>query len=123
MWPCTKANCAFETPMPCFDRRATVSRAIGLTPLLYRAELPLSRIRSAQERVHVYVDVSGSMEGIKGALYGAVLDCRELVHPTIHLFSTEVAEASPAQLRAGFCRSTNGTSSYSSKCWQAAHSR
>ena len=63
----------------------------------------------AQERVHIYVDVSGSMEGIKGALYGAVLDCEALVHPQVHLFSTQVAEVTPAQLRAGMCKSTGGT--------------
>ena len=38
--------------------------------------------------------VSGSMDGIKSALYGAVLDCEDLVNPTIHLFSTRVADIS-----------------------------
>ena len=49
------------------------------------------------------------MEGVKGPLYGAVLDCEALVHPQVHLFSTQVAEVTPAQLRAGICRSTGGT--------------
>jgi hypothetical protein len=98
-----------ETPVPCVDRRALVSRALGMTPLLYRSELQIAQPVPAQERVHIYVDVSGSMDGIKGALYGAVLDCQALIYPQVHLFSTEVAEASPAQLRAGFCRSTGGT--------------
>ena len=98
-----------ESPIPVADRRALVSRALGMTPLLYRNELSISQVRPEQERVHIYVDVSGSVEGIKGPLYGAVLDCQELVHPVVHLFSTQVAEVTPAQLRAGLCRSTGGT--------------
>ena len=98
-----------ETPIPLPDRRAATCRALGLTPLLYRGEVPALQRVPAQERVHVYVDVSGSMDGIKGPLYGAVLDCQALVHPRVHLFSTQVAEVTPAQMRAGVCRSTGGT--------------
>jgi hypothetical protein len=38
-----------------------------------------------------------------------VLDCQALVNPKVHLFSTQVAEVTPAQMRAGVCRSTGGT--------------
>ena len=103
------AEIQIESPMPSADRRTMVSRALGATPLLYRAAVPSRQPVPAQERVHIYLDVSGSMEGIKGALYGAVLDCEALVHPQVHLFSTEVAEVSAAQLRAGICKSTGGT--------------
>jgi hypothetical protein len=61
------------------------------------------------ERVHVYLDVSGSMDAVKGPLYGAVLDCETLVYPVVHLFSTKVADISLAELRRGVCRSTGGT--------------
>lgn len=98
-----------ESPVPGADRRAMVSRALGATPLLFRTDLQSTQSIPAQERVHIYVDVSGSMEGIKGALYGAVLDCEALVHPQVHLFSTQVAEVTPAQMRAGLCKSTGGT--------------
>ena len=98
-----------ETPLPGPDRRAMVRRALGATPLLYRSELRATQPLPAQERVHVYVDVSGSMEGLKGALYGAVLDCEAVVHPKVHLFSTEIADVGLAELRAGICRSTDGT--------------
>jgi hypothetical protein len=57
----------------------------------------------------VYVDVSGSIGDLAGALYGAVLDCGELVHPSIHLFSTAVADVSLRELRAGVCHTTGGT--------------
>lgn len=105
----TVAPMVVETPVPVPDRRAATCRALGMTPLLYRGEVAVSQRLPEQERVHVYVDVSGSMEGIKGPLYGAVLDCQALVHPKVHLFSTQVAEVTPAQMRAGVCRSTGGT--------------
>lgn len=60
--------------------------------------------------MHIYVDVSGSIGELKGALYGAVLDCHELVEPQVHLFSTEVANVSLAELRRGICHTTGGTS-------------
>lgn len=98
-----------QSPVPGFDRRAVVARAIGTTQLLYRHEVPNQPPVSIGERVHVYLDVSGSMEGIREALYGAVLDCAAYVHPQVHLFSTRVAEATLAQVRRGHCSSTGGT--------------
>ena len=44
------------------------------------------------------------------ALARAIVDCGDRVHRTVHLFSTRVADVSLAQLRAGECRSTGGTS-------------
>ena len=67
------------------------------------------RRRPSAEPVHVYLDVSGSMNSVREALYGAILDCRGDVHPVVHLFSTQIAEATLAELRAGVCRSTGGT--------------
>ena len=98
-----------QQPIPQLDRRALVQRALGYAPLLYRAQLPMRRVLPAGERVHVYLDVSGSIAGIKGMLYGAVLDCRADVHPTIHLFSAAIADVSLAELSRGVCRSTGGT--------------
>jgi len=98
-----------ETPVPAPERRATVLRALGATPLLFRAETSAPRPLPSHERVHVYVDVSGSMSGIEGPLYGAVLDCEGFVDRRIHLFSTVVADVTTAQLRAGLVRSTSGT--------------
>jgi hypothetical protein len=100
------AEIQIESPVPCADRRAMVSRALGGTPLLYRAPLQTRQSMPAQERVHIYVDVSGSMEGIKG-IYGAVLDCS--TRPSAGAPSRPMAEVTPAQLRAGICKSTGGT--------------
>ena len=105
----TTGETLIESPIPGPDRRAMTSRALGITPLLYRSVSPATQRRPDQDRVHIYVDVSGSMEDLKGARYGAVLDCEARVHPKVHLCATAVAEVSPAQLRAGVCRSTGGT--------------
>jgi hypothetical protein len=98
-----------ESPLPVQDRRALVLRALVATPLLYRTPVDVLRSQPCGERVHVYLDVSGSVNEVKGALYGAILDCGDRVHPVVHLFSTEVADCSLAQLRRGWCKSTGGT--------------
>ena len=46
---------------------------------------------------------------IKGALYGAVLDCESDVYPRVHLFSTRVADVGLHELRNGRCITTGGT--------------
>jgi hypothetical protein len=100
---------AVLSPIPGRDRRAAVLRALGVPQLLYRQESPIMR-RASCERVHVYLDVSGSIGELKGAIYGAVLDCHEFVHPLVHLFSTVVDDVSLTGLRQGECRTTAGTS-------------
>ena len=97
------------TPMPGLGRRSMVLRALGQEPLLHAGQVAWRRTVPSGERVHVYLDVSGSMDAVKGPLYGAVLDCEALVHPTVHLFSTAVADVSLAELRRGVCKSTAGT--------------
>ena len=97
------------TPIPGLGRRSMVLRALGHEPLLHAGQVAWRRTVNSGERVHVYLDVSGSMEGVLAPLYGAVLDCEEFVHPTVHLFSTEVADVSLAELRQGVCKTTGGT--------------
>ena len=98
-----------DGPLPNAARRSLVLRALGQQPLLHPTSLPFVRRGNGGERVHVYVDVSGSMQGVLEAIYGAVFDCRKLVHPQVHLFSTRVADISLAQLRTGLSHSTGGT--------------
>ena len=97
------------TPIPHLDRRAGVLRALGTEPLLYTGPATIRRRKPSAERVHIYIDVSGSMNGIKGAIYGAVIDCREWVHPRVHLFSNAIADISHDELRNGIVKSTGGT--------------
>ena len=98
-----------QTPIPIFDRRSIVLQGLGVEPLLHSGQVSVRRRTTVGERVHVYLDVSGSMDGLKGALYGAILDCKEFVDPTVHLFSTKVADVSLAEVRQGIVRSTYGT--------------
>jgi hypothetical protein len=106
----TDSPMEIESPIPQLARRALVTRSLGGTPLLYRSEVDNRQCRPVAERVQIYVDVSGSMDTLKGALYGAVLDCVEWVFPQICLFSTATVDVTPAQLRAGVCETTGGTS-------------
>ena len=98
-----------ETPIPHLDRRSVVLRALGVQPLLHPGSIPISRRVPSGEKVHVYVDVSGSMEGVKDALYGAILDSRKWVHPNVHLFSTEIADVNLDEVQKGIVRSTGET--------------
>ena len=100
---------AVPVPIPTLDRRTSVLRSLGFEPLLHTGNVPWRRRVPAGERVHVYLDVSGSMDGVKNALYGAILDCEGYVQPTVHLFSTKVADIDLAGLRAGICKTTGGT--------------
>jgi hypothetical protein len=62
------------------------------------------------ERIHVYLDVSGSVSDVRGSLYGAVLAAKALVFPVVHIFSTTVEDITLDQMKKGVCRSTGGTS-------------
>jgi hypothetical protein len=97
------------TPIPGLGRRSMVLRSLGVEPLLHVNQVPWRHSVRSGERVHVYLDVSGSMDCVKGPLYGAVLDCESLVHPAVHLFSTKVADVSLAEMRSGVCKSDGGT--------------
>ena len=99
-----------ESPIPVLDRRSAVLRAIGMRPLLHRTAVHGRRPVPNRERVHVYLDVSGSMAGLVPALARVIVDCGDRVHRSIHLFSERVVDVSLAQLRAGDCTSTLGTS-------------
>jgi hypothetical protein len=97
------------SPIPALDRRSMVLRSLGRPPILHRGQLPIPRRMPAGSKLHVYVDVSGSIADLKGDLYGAVLDCREWVYFPVHLFSTRVIDVALAQLRQGICITTDGT--------------
>jgi hypothetical protein len=90
------------------DRRAELRDAAGGTPLFHRALL-LQHDRACGERVHVYVDVSGSMAAALPGVYSALTPLLDCVEPAIHLFSTELVDVSHTDLRRGITASTGGT--------------
>ena len=98
------------TPILALSRRSVVLHGLGTPALFHEGQSLLRRRRREGDRVHIYLDVSGSMKGLLGSLYGAALDCEDLVHPKVHLFSSRVVDISLAQLRAGHCETTGGTS-------------
>lgn len=104
----TQAPVAGYSVVPSHCRRTVVLQALNVPQVLYEFHVTGST-RAQKERVHVYVDVSGSIGAMMPHLYGAVLDCGSMVHPVVHLFSTEVADASLDKIKKGFCRTTWGT--------------
>ncbi len=91
------------------DRRAEVLACTGNAPVFFRAESSVSGL-ARSERVHVYLDVSGSMGGVVKALYEALATLLDHVAPAIHLFSTAVSDISHDQLKKGVLDTTGGTS-------------
>jgi hypothetical protein len=90
------------------DRRAEWRVAIGEAPLMWRASLA-SPARDTAERVHVYLDVSGSMNDVLPLLYAALVPLLAYVRREVHLFSTTVADVSHDALRRGVALTTSGT--------------
>jgi hypothetical protein len=91
------------------DRRASVLQTIGHEPLLWETELADGRPRNDGGRVHLYVDVSGSMNEYLGRLYGALRPFERDLFPQVHLFSTRLRDVSPAQLARGVRLTDGGT--------------
>lgn len=104
----TQAPVAGYSVVPSHCRRTVVLQALNVPQVLYEFRVT-GTTRERKERVHVYADVSGSMFTMIPHLYGAILDCGPMVHPAVHLFSTEIADVSLEKLRKGVCRSTWGT--------------
>lgn len=103
------APAELPTAVPHLGRRTAVLRALGSEPLLHHGPVAVRQRLRRGDRVHVYLDVSGSMKDVLSALYGAALDCAELLHPVVHLFSTKVVDVSLRELRNGKCDTTGGT--------------
>ena len=107
-WPRTVELDA-DSPIPTLSRRTVVLRALGAPAMLHPARVPHQAPQPDAEPVRLYLDVSGSMDGLRESLYGAALDCRAWLHPVVHLFSTQVEDVTLAELAAGVCRTTGGT--------------
>lgn len=93
---------------PKVQRADFVRQALGVPTLLHPAEVIADRpVR--RERVHLYLDVSGSMDGCLPLLYAALRPLAGLVHPAVHLFSTRVHDVELRELARGVRVTTGGT--------------
>lgn len=90
------------------DRRESVRALRGDGVSLHRSELA-GRAPARRDRVHVYLDVSGSMNAVLGPLYAALASLASWLAPQVWLFSTSVRDVSVANLRSGVVLSTGGT--------------
>lgn len=90
------------------DRKSAVVRMLGGEPLLH-AGSALARTPAPQDRVRVYLDLSGSMDGVLEPLYAALAQVLEQVEPRVHGFSTQIGTLTHAELRRGVRLSDGGT--------------
>lgn len=98
-----------HSAIPGFARRDLILQSLGQKPLLY-SQCVTTRMRIPTiDKVHVYVDVSGSMGGVLEDMYGVVRACRDFVYQKVHLFSTTVVDVSYQEFSRGKVETTYGT--------------
>jgi len=103
------ATGSVETVLPYGrDRRAWLRELWGESVPAHRADLA-GRALARREQVRVYLDVSGSMDGVIRPLYAALAGLSPWIAPEVQLFSTQVAGVSIARLRRGELVTTAGT--------------
>jgi hypothetical protein len=90
------------------DRRAWLRDLWGESVPVHRTDLA-GRTLTRRGRVQVYLDVSGSMDGVIRPLYAALAGLSPWISPEVQLFSTKVAGVSIARLRRGELVTTDGT--------------
>ena len=91
------------------QRADVVRQAAGVPTLLHATRLVgAGPVRG--ERVHVYFDVSGSMDGVLPVLYPTLASLAPLLHEDVHLFSTRIDDVRPRDLARGVRVTTGGTS-------------
>jgi hypothetical protein len=101
------------SPDPSRDRRAHVRRAAARVlgapaPLLFSS--PSVRQRPERRSARVYIDVSGSMNGLVERLHAALVPLRRMLAAEVFVFSTGVIPVSRADFLRGELPSTGGTS-------------
>jgi len=90
------------------DRKATVMKSIGQSTLFYKGRIE-RMINKPVGRAHLYLDVSGSMDMILEKIFSGLLPIRQLIHPIVHNFSTEIYDYPLNKIFKGQYKSTFGT--------------
>lgn len=90
------------------DRRASVMQCLGQSPVYFKGQAQrLCRENAGQ--VHVYLDVSGSMDGYLETIFSCLKPIRNRLYPQIHVFSTQVVDCPVGNILQGSYASTGGT--------------
>jgi predicted metal-dependent peptidase len=90
------------------DRKATVMKSIGQPTLFYRGKIERMTNKPVG-RAHLYLDVSGSMDMVLEKIFSGLLPIRQLIHPIVHIFSTEIYDYPLSKILKGHYKSTFGT--------------
>lgn len=93
--------------VPHIGRREAFLLAAGYYPAFYRALMPA--IDDDHRRVHLYVDVSGSVEPYLSDLFGLIAHLGDWLGPQVYAFSNEVVPLDLEAVRRGEYRTTWGT--------------
>ncbi|MBI5491260.1 MAG: hypothetical protein HY905_28275 [Deltaproteobacteria bacterium] len=88
-------------------RREAAFLALGYWPAFWRAASIAPE--ESCERVHVYLDVSGSTQEYQRLLYGLTLRLGDEIGSPVYLFSNAVEPVTLGELEAGQRRTTGGT--------------
>jgi hypothetical protein len=90
------------------DRRASVMQCLGQRPVYFKGQAP-RLCRENVGQVHVYLDVSGSMDGYLETIFSCLKPIQNRLYPQIHVFSTEVVDCPIGNILQGSYPSTGGT--------------
>ena len=90
------------------DRRAAVMQSLGQSPVYFRGHAP-GPCRENVGQVHVYLGVSGSMDGYLETIFSCLKPIQNRLYPLIHVFSTEVIDYPIGDILQGRYTSTSGT--------------
>jgi|TARA_Y100000034_G_C6908043_1_gene422025 hypothetical protein len=90
------------------DRKASVLSILGQSPIFFKGNI-IKSTPTHVGKVHIYLDVSGSMEEYLEVIFGSLIPLRQYLHPIVHCFSTEVHDHSIKEVLSGRYKSTFGT--------------
>ncbi len=90
------------------DRKASVLSSLGQNPIFFKGNI-IKSTPTLVGKVHIYLDVSGSMEEYLEVIFGSLIPLRQYLHPIVHCFSTEVHDHSIKEVLSGRYKSTFGT--------------
>ncbi|MBI5489818.1 MAG: hypothetical protein HY905_20960 [Deltaproteobacteria bacterium] len=88
-------------------RREAIFLACGVMPAFYRTTATAPE--DSYDRVHIYLDVSGSTADWQRLFYGLTMRLGDRIGSPIHLFSNVVEPLTMAELAEGVSRTTGGT--------------